>query len=83
MLLESEFGKSETADFAIIDYFGDYRQIQIRPQDRKKVFRAVRKIREIKNGKMPKEKNIRLCQKCIYQKKCQVKAKSLLSKLFE
>jgi len=83
MLLESEFGKIETADFAIIDYFGDYRKVQIRPQDRKKVFRAVRKIREIKNGKMPKEKNIRLCQKCIYQKKCQVKAKSLFSKLFE
>ena len=83
MLIENTFGKENASEFAVVDYFGDYRNVRVRPQDRKKVFRAVRKIRDIKNGKMPKEKNIRLCEKCIYREKCKIKLRSLFSKLFE
>lgn len=83
ILLENEFGKQFVSDSAVIDYLGDYRIIRIRPQDRRKVFRAVRKIKEIKDGKMPHEKNIRLCGKCVYREKCHIKMRSLFSKMFE
>lgn len=82
MILENNFGRQFVSDSAVIDYFGDYRLFRIRPQDRRKVFRAVRKIKEIKKGKMPREKNIRLCAKCVYREKCRVKAESLFSKIF-
>ena len=82
ILLENTFGTENVSNFAVVDYFGDYRMIRVRPQDRKKVFRAVRKIRDIKTGKMPREKNIRLCEKCIYRQNCKIKARSLFSKLF-
>ncbi|MBZ3935784.1 CRISPR-associated protein Cas4 [Methanimicrococcus blatticola] len=82
MILESCFGRQFVSDSAIIDYFGDCRHFRIRPQDRRKVFRAIRKIRDIKKGKMPREKNIRLCGKCVYREKCHVKAKNLVSKIF-
>lgn len=81
MILESGAGKRNVSDTAVVDYFGDMRQIRIYSSDRKKVFRAVRRIREIKKGKMPSEKNGRLCPKCIYKEKCGVKSGSLLSKL--
>ena len=82
MLMENTFGTENVSDFAVVDYLGDYRMIRVRPRDRKKVFRAVRKIRDIKTGKMPREKNIRLCEKCIYRQNCKIKARSLFSKLF-
>ncbi|MDR0768008.1 MAG: Dna2/Cas4 domain-containing protein [Methanosarcinales archaeon] len=82
ILLEKQIGRQFVSDSAIVDYFGDYRTIRIRPQDRRKVFRAIRKIRDIKKGKMPREKNIRLCGGCVYKEKCHVKAKSLFSKIF-
>ncbi|WP_318785230.1 CRISPR-associated protein Cas4 [Methanimicrococcus hacksteinii] len=82
MILKNEFGRQFVSDGAVIDYFGDYRMIRIRPQDRRKVFRAVRKIKDIKKGKMPREKNIFLCPKCVYREKCHVKAKTLFSKIF-
>ncbi|MDL2261737.1 Dna2/Cas4 domain-containing protein [Methanimicrococcus sp. OttesenSCG-928-J09] len=82
MILEREFGRQFVSDSALIDYFGDYRLIQVRPLDRRKVFRAVRKIKDIKSGKMPREKNIRLCEKCVFQEKCQIKGKTIFTKLF-
>lgn len=82
MILENNFGRQFVSDSAVVDYFGDDRLFRIRPQDRRKVFRAVRKIRDIKKGKMPGEKNIRLCGKCVYREKCLVKAESLFSKIF-
>ncbi|WP_316559539.1 CRISPR-associated protein Cas4 [Methanimicrococcus stummii] len=82
IILEEKFGRQFVSDSAIVDYFGDYRLMRVRPQDRRKVFRAARKIRDIKKGKMPREKNIFLCEKCAYKEKCQVKAKTLFSKIF-
>lgn len=82
MILEREFGRQFVSDSALIDYFGDYRLIQVRALDRKKVFRAIRKIKDIKSGKMPREKNIRLCEKCVFQEKCQIKGKTIFTKLF-
>ncbi|WNY24290.1 hypothetical protein MmiHf6_16210 [Methanimicrococcus hongohii] len=82
MILESEFGRQFVSDSVVIDYFGDYRYVRIRPQNRRKVFRIIRKIRDIKKGKMPREKNIRLCGGCVYREKCHVKAKTLFTKMF-
>ena len=82
MLLEGSFGKTSVSDKAVVDYLGDYRRVQIRPQDRQKIYRIIRKIKKIKEGEMPREKNIRLCKKCAYQDKCYVKAKSIFSILF-
>lgn len=82
MILEREFGRQFVSDSALIDYAGDYRLIQVRAVDRKKVFRAIRKIKDIKNGKMPREKNIKLCEKCVFREKCQIKGKTIFTKLF-
>ncbi|MDR2943724.1 MAG: Dna2/Cas4 domain-containing protein [Methanosarcinales archaeon] len=82
IILENKYGRQFVSDSAVMDYFGDCRLFKIRPQDRRKVFRSIRKIKNIKKGKMPREKNIRLCEKCVYRGKCDVRAESLFSKIF-
>jgi CRISPR/Cas system-associated exonuclease Cas4 (RecB family) len=82
MILENEFGKTAVSENAVVDYLGDFRVIRIRYADKKKVFRAVRKIKDIKNGQMPSEKNIRLCEKCMFKEACRPKAKTLFERIF-
>ena len=82
MILENEFGKQAISENAVIDYSGDFRVLRIRYADKKKVFKAVRKIKDIKNGKMPNEKNIRLCEKCMFKEMCRPKAKTFFSRIF-
>lgn len=83
MILEQEYGPENTSDFVVADYFGDYRRFRIRSVDRRKVFRTVRRIKEAEGGKMPPEKNIRLCGQCRYREACRPKLKSIFSKLLE
>ena len=83
MIMEKEYGHCQNSEYAIVDYFGDYRLFRIRDIDKKKALRAIRKIKEIKKGKMPAEKNILLCKSCRYQEKCRPKMKTIFSKLFE
>ena len=82
IILENEFGKQAISENAVIDYSGDFRVLRIRYADKKKVFKTVRKIKDIKNGKMPNEKNIRLCEKCLFKEMCRPKAKTLFSRIF-
>ena len=82
LILENEFGKQAISENAVIDYLGDFRVLQVRYADKKKVFKAVRKIKDIKNGKMPNEKNIRLCEKCVFEEMCRPKAKTFFSRIF-
>jgi CRISPR/Cas system-associated exonuclease Cas4 (RecB family) len=82
MILENEFGKQAISENAVIDYLGDFRVLRIRYADKKKVFRTVRKIKDIKNGQMPSEKNIRLCEKCMFKETCRPKAKTFFSRIF-
>ena len=82
MIAEKEFGRNQMSKYAAIDYLGEYRIFQVRENDKKKVFRAIRKIKDIKRGKMPAEKNIFLCQTCRYQEKCRPKMKTIFAKLF-
>ena len=82
MIAEKEFGRNQMSKYAAIDYLGEYRLFQVRENDKKKVFRAIRKIKEIKRGKMPAEKNIFLCKACRYQEKCRPKMKTIFAKLF-
>lgn len=83
MILNNEYGQENVSEKAAADYFGECRLFQIRAADKRKVFRAVRKIKEIQNGKMPDEKNIKLCKHCLYREACQPRLKSIFSKLFE
>ena len=82
MIAEKEFGRNQISKYALMDYLGEYRLFQVRENDKKKVFRAIRKIKEIKRGKMPAEKNIFLCKTCRYQEKCRPKMKTVFAKLF-
>ena len=82
MIAEKKFGRNQMSKYAVIDYLGEYRIFQIRENDKKKVFRAIRKIKEIKRGKMPAEKNVFLCKTCRYQEKCRPKMKTIFAKLF-
>ena len=83
MIIEKEYGYRQISKYSIIDYFGDYRIFQVNSVDKRKVFRAIRKIKEIKKGKMPAERNIFLCKTCRYHEKCRPKMKTIFSKLFE
>jgi len=83
MILKNEYGQENVSENAAADYFGELRLFQIRAADKRKVFRAMRKIKDIQNGKMPDEKNIRLCKHCLYKETCQPRLKSIFSKLFE
>ena len=82
LILENEFGKKAVSENAVIDYLGEFRVLRVRSSDKKKVFRAVRKIKDIKNGKMPNERNIRLCEKCLFKEMCRPKAKTIFSRIF-
>jgi len=83
MMIEKEYGYRQLSKYSMIDYFGEYRIFQVNSIDKKKVFRAIRKIKEIKKGKMPAEKNIFLCKTCRYHEKCRPKMKTIFTKLFE
>jgi len=83
MILKNEYGQEKVSENAAIDYFGECRLFQIRTADKRKVFRAIRKIKDIQNGKMPDEKNIRLCKQCLYKEACQPRLRSIFSKFFE
>jgi len=83
MILENEYDRETVSEKSAVDYFGDIRLFDVRAADKRKVFRAARKIRDIQNGKMPDEKNIRLCKQCLYKDVCQPRLKSIFSKLFE
>ncbi|MCL2549722.1 MAG: Dna2/Cas4 domain-containing protein [Methanimicrococcus sp.] len=83
MILKNEYGQEKVSESAAADYFGEYRLFQIRAADKRKVFRAIRKIKDIQDGKMPEEKNIRLCKQCLYKEACQPRLKSFFSKIFE
>ena len=82
MIAEKKFGRNQMSKYAVIDYLGEYRIFQVRENDKKKVFRAIRKIMEIKRGKMPTEKNVFMCKTCRYQEKCRPKMKTIFAKLF-
>jgi len=82
MILENEFGKNAVSDNAVVDYLGNFRVLRVRYADKKKVFRAVKKIKDIKNGRMPNEKNIRLCEACRFKEACRPKAKTLFARIF-
>jgi len=83
MILKNEYGSEKVSENAAVDYFGEYRLFQIRAVDKRKVFRAIRKIKDIQNGKMPDEKNIRLCKQCLYKEACQPRLKTIFLKFFE
>jgi len=83
MILEKEYGQNQISKYAVMDYVGDYRIFQVSELDKKKVFRAIRKIKDIKKGKMPAERNVFLCKSCRYREKCRPKMQTIFSRLFE
>ena len=62
-----------------IDYLGEIRYAVIHLNDRKKVLRAVRRIKRIKGGEMPEKRHGKLCQSCIFRETCRPKEKTLLT----
>ena len=62
-----------------IDYLGEIRYAVIHLNDRKKVLKAVRRIKRIKDGEMPEKRYGKLCQSCVFRETCRPKEKTLLT----
>ncbi len=82
ILSEEEFG--EVVDHGLVEYIreGEIRDVMIRRKDRLKSLQILRNIRRIKRGLFPEKGERAPCESCMFEETCNIKGKSLLSKIF-
>lgn len=81
ILIEEEFDVMVSRAFVEYSYFGDFRETNIKRQDRRKILQIRNKIYKIKEGVMPDKPKNAPCTFCSFTEMCEVN-KSFASKFF-